>query len=58
MIKGEKTEGEKFPGAVNTYCIEAMMQDKKALQSGTSHFFGTELCQSLQHPLPKQGGRV
>ena len=40
VIKGEKTEGEKFPGAVSTYCIEAMMQDKKALQSGTSHFLG------------------
>ncbi|MDP2172787.1 MAG: proline--tRNA ligase [Candidatus Cloacimonadaceae bacterium] len=40
VIQGEKTEGEKFPGAVNTYCIEAMMQDKKALQSGTSHFLG------------------
>lgn len=40
VLKGEKTEGEKFPGAVNTYCIEAMMQDKKALQSGTSHFLG------------------
>ncbi len=40
VIKGEKTEGEKFPGAVNTYSIEAMMQDKKALQSGTSHFLG------------------
>ncbi|MDY0337209.1 MAG: proline--tRNA ligase [Candidatus Cloacimonadaceae bacterium] len=40
VITGEKTESEKFPGAVNTYCIEAMMQDKKALQSGTSHFLG------------------
>ncbi len=40
VIKGEKTIGERFPGAVNTYCIEAMMQDKKALQSGTSHFLG------------------
>ncbi len=40
VIKGEKTESERFPGAVNTYCIEAMMQDKKALQSGTSHFLG------------------
>jgi prolyl-tRNA synthetase len=40
VIKGEKTEGERFPGAVNTYCIEAMMQDKKALQAGTSHFLG------------------
>lgn len=40
VIKGEKTESERFPGAVNTYCIEAMMQDRKALQSGTSHFLG------------------
>ena len=40
VIKGEKTETERFPGAVNTYCIEAMMQDRKALQSGTSHFLG------------------
>lgn len=40
VIKGKKTEGEKFPGAVDTYCIEAMMQDRKALQAGTSHFLG------------------
>jgi prolyl-tRNA synthetase len=40
VIKGEKTEGERFPGALNTYSIEAMMQDKKALQAGTSHFLG------------------
>src|SRR5437868_571821 len=40
VIKGEKTPGERFPGAVNTYAIEAMMQDRKALQSGTSHFLG------------------
>lgn len=40
VICGKKTEGEKFPGAVDTYCIEAMMQDKKALQAGTSHFLG------------------
>ncbi|MFQ5590308.1 MAG: proline--tRNA ligase [Phycisphaerae bacterium] len=40
VIKGEKTAGERFPGAVGTYCIEAMMQDRKALQSGTSHFLG------------------
>ncbi|HNT52050.1 MAG TPA: proline--tRNA ligase [Candidatus Syntrophosphaera sp.] len=46
VIKGEKTEGEKFPGAVNTYCIEAMMQDKKALQSGTSHFLGQNFAQA------------
>lgn len=40
VICGKKTEGEKFPGAVDTYCIEAMMQDRKALQAGTSHFLG------------------
>lgn len=40
VIKGEKSESERFPGAVNTYCIEAMMQDKKALQAGTSHYLG------------------
>src|SRR5215210_3686071 len=40
VIKGEKTAGERFPGAVDTYCIEAMMQDRKALQAGTSHFLG------------------
>lgn len=40
VIKGEKTNSERFPGAVSSYAIEAMMQDRKALQSGTSHFLG------------------
>ncbi|MEC7500385.1 MAG: proline--tRNA ligase [Planctomycetota bacterium] len=40
VIKGEKTAEERFPGAVATYSIEAMMQDRKALQAGTSHFLG------------------
>lgn len=40
VIKGEKTPSERFPGAVATYTIEAMMQDGKALQGGTSHFLG------------------
>jgi prolyl-tRNA synthetase len=40
FIRGEKTESERFPGAVNTYTIEAMMQDRKAIQGGTSHFLG------------------
>ncbi len=40
VIKGEKTLTERFPGAVQTFTIEAMMQDGKALQSGTSHFLG------------------
>src|SRR5687767_6581605 len=40
VIQGEKTAGERFPGAVSTFAIEAMMQDRKALQAGTSHFLG------------------
>ena len=40
IIVGEKTENERFPGAIKTLCIEAMMQDGKALQAGTSHFLG------------------
>jgi prolyl-tRNA synthetase len=40
VIQGEKTASERFPGAVQTFCIEAMMQDRKALQAGTSHFLG------------------
>ena len=40
VVKGEKTEKERFAGAENTYTIEAMMHDGKALQSGTSHYFG------------------
>lgn len=46
VIKGEKTELEKFPGAENTYTIEGMMQDKKALQCGTSHFLGQNFAKS------------
>ncbi|MBG0811914.1 proline--tRNA ligase [Methylosinus sp. H3A] len=41
VVAGEKPENERFPGAVNTYSIEAMMQDGKALQAGTSHYLGT-----------------
>ena len=40
VVKGVKTESDKFAGAVATYCIEALMHDGKALQAGTSHFFG------------------
>ena len=46
VIKGEKTALERFPGAVSTYCIEAMMQDRKALQAGTSHFLGQNFSQA------------
>ena len=40
VVEGRKTAAERFPGAVDTLCIEAMMQDRKALQAGTSHFLG------------------
>jgi prolyl-tRNA synthetase len=40
VLVGPKSEGQKFPGAVYTLCIEALMQDKRALQAGTSHFLG------------------
>ena len=46
VFMGEKTEGERFPGAVQTLCIEAMMQDRKALQAGTSHFLGQNFSKS------------
>ncbi len=46
VIKGRKSPMERFPGAVDTLCIEAMMQDRKALQSGTSHFLGQNFAKS------------
>jgi len=46
VICGRKPEHEKFPGAVDTYCVEAMMQDGKALQAGTSHFLGQNFAKS------------
>jgi prolyl-tRNA synthetase len=47
VVRGEKTASERFPGADNTYTIEAMMQDKKALQAGTSHFLGQHFSKSF-----------
>ncbi len=47
VIKGIKTESERFAGAVDTYCIEALMQDGKALQSGTSHFLGQNFAKAF-----------
>ena len=47
VIKGEKTPSERFPGAVGTYTIEMMMQDRKALQGGTSHFLGQNFAKAL-----------
>ena len=45
VVKGRKTESERFAGALDTYCIEALMQDGKALQAGTSHFLGQNFSQ-------------
>jgi prolyl-tRNA synthetase len=47
VIKGVKTENERFAGAVDTYCIEALMQDGKALQAGTSHFLGQNFAKAF-----------
>ncbi|MFN2557254.1 MAG: proline--tRNA ligase [Nitriliruptorales bacterium] len=46
-IKGEKTPGERFPGAVNTYSIEGLMRDGRALQSATSHYLGTNFSRAF-----------
>jgi prolyl-tRNA synthetase len=47
MVKGEKTAGERFAGAVRTFTIEGMMRDGKALQSGTSHYLGTNFAKAF-----------
>ena len=47
VIQGKKTESERFAGAVETYCIEALMQDGKALQAGTSHFLGQNFAKAF-----------
>lgn len=47
VLKGVKTESERFAGAVDTYCIEALMQDGKALQVGTSHFLGQNFAKAF-----------
>ncbi|NDD58081.1 MAG: proline--tRNA ligase [Chlamydiae bacterium] len=48
VIPGEKTPSERFPGAVSTFTIEAMMQDRKALQCGTSHFLGQNFAKASE----------
>ncbi len=48
VLTGEKTPNERFPGADTTFCIEAMMQDRKALQAGTSHFLGQNFARASQ----------
>jgi len=58
VIQGEKTAGERFPGAVATYAIEAMMQDRKALQAGTSHFLGQNFSKAQEIKFQDQNGTV
>jgi prolyl-tRNA synthetase len=58
VIKGEKTAGERFPGAVATYSIEALMQDRKALQSGTSHFLGQNFAQAQEIKFQNEAGEL
>ncbi|MGD9042542.1 MAG: proline--tRNA ligase [Desulfobacterales bacterium] len=48
VIRGHKSPSERFPGAVDTLCIEAMMQDRKALQAGTSHFLGQNFARASE----------
>ena len=56
VIIGEKTPAERFPGAVNTYCIEGMMQDRKALQAGTSHFLGQNFSRAFEIQFSNRDG--
>jgi prolyl-tRNA synthetase len=58
VIKGKKTEGEKFPGAIDTYCIEGMMQDGKALQAGTSHFLGQNFAKAFDVKFAAKDGKL
>lgn len=57
VVKGKKTENERFAGADDTFCIEAMMQDGKALQAGTSHFLGQNFAKAFDVKFAtKEGG--
>ena len=58
VIMGEKSEAERFPGAVSTYCIEAMMQDRKALQAGTSHFLGQNFSKAQEIRFQDEAGKL
>ena len=57
VIKGLKTESERFAGALETYCIEAMMQDGKALQAGTSHFLGQNFAKAFDVTYASKEGK-
>ncbi|MCB0458098.1 MAG: proline--tRNA ligase, partial [Flavobacteriaceae bacterium] len=57
VIKGVKTESERFAGALETYCIEALMQDGKALQAGTSHFLGQNFAKAFDVKFADKDGK-
>lgn len=57
VIKGVKTPNERFAGALETYCIEAMMQDGKALQAGTSHFLGQNFAKAFEVKFTNKEGK-
>lgn len=57
VLKGEKTAGERFPGADSTLSIESMMQDRKALQAGTSHFLGQNFSKAQEIKFQDQNGQ-
>ncbi len=58
VVKGVKTENERFAGAEETYCIEALMQDGKALQAGTSHFLGQNFAKAFDVKFSNQEGKL
>jgi len=58
VILGEKSPGERFPGAVSTYTLEAMMQDKKALQAGTSHYLGQNFAKASNIRFSNKEGQM
>lgn len=58
LIVGEKSEGERFPGADNTYTCEAMMTDRKALQAGTSHFLGQNFAKAFEINFQNKDGEL
>ncbi len=58
VIKGIKSPSERFAGAVETYCIEAMMQDGKALQAGTSHFLGQNFAEAFDVKFTNKEGEM
>jgi len=57
VIQGTKTESERFAGAVETYCIEALMQDGKSLQAGTSHFLGQNFAKAFDVKFVNKQGK-